>query len=387
MAQANKETFWRFENNASNNSEATLYIYGDIVTYDLRNWNWPDDVVPNKFKDELKALGDVKLIHVRINSNGGSVFAAYAIMNLLKTHSAKIITYNDGIAASAATIIAMAGDKIVTALGSVWMVHLPSTYAYGNAHDLSKAVNVLNTITQSMIDIYHDKTGIERVELEKMLNDDTWMTGSQALEKGFVDEIAGQEVIAYLSDDRKAAFFNSVSINLDKVPSKDVLVAMLPIKSQTMPDAGQDKEEENTMTLADLKAKHPEVYEAAVNEGKAQSNQGVEGATKEALANARNEGIKAGVEAERNRMKAIDEIAMPGTEALTNRAKYETHITAEQYAVAIVKAQKEKGANYLNALQADVAELDDVPAAGAPQTDETEETALLAYLASQAKKY
>ena len=115
-----KQEFWRFENSLNENKEATLHIYGDIMQHDMQHWNFPDDVVPHRFIKELNALDDVSTIHVRINSNGGSVFGAYAIMNLLKSHSAEIITYNDGIAASAATLIAMAGDKIVSALDSVY---------------------------------------------------------------------------------------------------------------------------------------------------------------------------------------------------------------------------------------------------------------------------
>ena len=149
--------FWEFTNSTSTGStnEATLYIYGDIMMYDMEWWNWPDDVIPHRFKDELKALGDVNTIHVRINSNGGSVFGAYAIMNLLKTHKATIITYIDGIAASAATLIAMAGDKVVAGLGSIMMIHLPSTSVHGNAEELQKAIEILSTITDSMVDVYH----------------------------------------------------------------------------------------------------------------------------------------------------------------------------------------------------------------------------------------
>jgi ATP-dependent Clp protease protease subunit len=113
----------------------------------MGNWNFPDDVVPNKFKDELNDLGDVSTINVRINSGGGSVFAAYAIMNLLKAHKARIIVHIDGIAASAATLIAMAGDKIISALGSVFMVHLPSTWAWGNSNEIQKTIDALTRLS------------------------------------------------------------------------------------------------------------------------------------------------------------------------------------------------------------------------------------------------
>ena len=222
--------FWKFQNSAYGSSEATLYIYGDIVTYDLGDWNWPDDVVPSKFKNELNALGNVGTIHVRINSGGGSVFGAYAIMNLLKSHKARIITYNDGLVSSAATFIAMAGDKIVSALASVWMVHLPSVIVRDSrldVNDLEKLKSRLITVGGNMVDIYHARTGISKVALEKMMQDETWMTGAEAKEKGFVDEVTDMEVAASLSTDAKSATFNGLDVSLESVANKSALVALL----------------------------------------------------------------------------------------------------------------------------------------------------------------
>jgi len=376
--------FWEFKNSIdpAYANEATLYIYGDIVTYDLGSWNFPDDVVPYKFKDELNALEDVNTIHVRINSNGGSVFAAYAIMNLLKSHKAEIITYIDGIAASAATLIAMAGNKIVAAIGSVMMIHLPSTGVWGNANDLQKAIDVLNTITESMVDVYHSKTGIDKAVLRNLLNNDDWMTGAQALEKGFVDEVADLEVVAYLGEDKKTAFFNGVQISLENVRNKDVLMAMLPSHPQNKPRIEtRNHKEAKDMTLGELKVNHPAIYDEALNLGLAQA----QGASSEAITTARNEGYTKGVTAERERMKAIDNIALPGMEAITNKAKYETGITAEAYAMEVIASQKQKGITFLSNAQADAAELDDIPTAGEQQNGETEEKELLAYAAEVAQ--
>ena len=133
----------------------------------------------------------------------------------------------------------------------------------------------------------------------------------------------------------------------------------------------------NVMTLAELKAKHPEIYQAALDEGKAQAP------SQEALEAARKEGAQA----ERERIKAIDEAALPGTENFANKAKYETLITAEKYAIEVLKAQKEKGISYMNAAKSDAAAIEDVPAAGAPFASDEDEAALLAHLAEEAKKY
>jgi ATP-dependent protease ClpP protease subunit len=371
--------FWRFENSADAESEGTLYIYGDIVIYDFGDWNYPDDVIPNKFKDELKALGDVKTIHVRINSYGGSVFAAYAIMNLLKSHKAQIIVHGDGIVASAATIIAMAGDKIKTAVGSVWMFHMPLLSLWGsyNRKDLKEMDKVLDTITQSMLDIYNARTGIEKDKLEEMLNRDEWLTGTQAVEKGFVDEVTDWSVAAHVSADKQTAIFNGLRMDISKVCNKDALLALLkpqpapnpegsggPLipkpSADVIPQAANKKvpeQEENIVNLNDFKNKHPEIYKEAVNEGIAQ-----------------------GVKDERSRMQAIDSIALPGMDALTAKAKYETGITADALAVEIVKAQKAQGVNYVNNANDDAKELDKVPHSAPPQDNAEKERALLNHL-------
>jgi len=344
----------------------------------------PDDVIPNRFKNELRNLGDVDTIHVRINSNGGSVFGAYAIMNLLKSHKARIITYNDGIAASAATLIAMAGDKIVSALGALWMVHLPLTSATGNSNELKKTIEILDTITEGMADIYHARTGIDRDVIMQMLHDETYMSSKEALEKGFVDEVTELEVVAYLNEDKTTAFFNNLAVSMRDVRNKDAFVALMPSQPRQKPPKPQNiqssnpQKEEKVMNLAELKAKHPEIYQAAVQEGIDQS------LSSEAITTAKNQSYAEGVAAERERIKEIDAMALPGTEKLTNQAKYETGITAEQYAVSLIKAQKEQGKEYLAQSKADAAELDDVQASGAPQGgDDEEAAALLAYAAER----
>jgi ATP-dependent protease ClpP protease subunit len=357
--------FWRFENSADNENsdEATLYIYGDIVTYDFGGWNFPDDVVPNKLKDELKALDGMKTIHVRINSNGGSVFAAYAIMNLLKAHKARIITYNDGIAASAATIIAMAGDKIVTALGSVWMIHMPSLTIAGSygADELVRMTGALNTIAQSMADIYRARTGIDEETLVSLMKEETWLTGPQAVEKGFADELAEEmDAVAYLSEDKRTAFFNGINLDLEGERGKKLL-AMLKVETRLAANNKlENKEsEERIMDLKDLQEKYPAVYEAAVREG--------------ALA-------------ERNRIKEIDGMALPGLDELTARAKFETGVSAGELAVEMIKAQKQKGAQHFQAALADAKPLDGVPAASAPAAGGLEEEkALLEYAKARAQ--
>ena len=374
MSNLGNKPFWEFKNSADAPNEATLYIYGDIVTYDLGYWNWPDDVVPNKFRKELAALEEsVNTIHVRINSSGGSVFAAYAIMNLLKSHKARIISYNDGICASAGTFIALAGDRIVSALGSVWMYHLPEVSPRGslNRNALQKLGEILVTIEATMLDIYESRTGLPRAELEKLINEDTWLSGKEAHEKGLVDEVTDMKVDAYLNADNQSAFFNGLTVSLDLLRNKDSLVAMLsskapmPQNSQPTPPASlsppNNEQEETVMNLTDFKEKHSDIYAAAVNEG-----------------------IEQGTAAERARIQAIDDMALPGMEALTSKAKFESGITAGEFAVELIKAQKKKGESFLNDVKADADEVDDIPANPQPDGNQEEE-ALLAHAAEHAK--
>jgi ATP-dependent protease ClpP protease subunit len=364
-----EKAFWQFKNSANAQGEATLYIYGDIVTYDMGDWNFPDDVVPNKFRNELKALGDVRTLHVRINSGGGSVFAAYAIMNLLKSHPAGVWVYNDGIAASAATVIAMAGDRIFTALGSVWMVHLPAMSLRGvyDAKALAKTQEALGVIQESMLEIYSERTGLPKGELETMMEAETWLTGTQAVELGLADEVVGAEAVACLSMDKRTAFFNGLAVGMDALANGERLMELLPLgqgtgNSEAAPGVAAQKKEENRMDVQALKEQYPEVYNAVWADG-----------------------AQDGAGQERARMREIDALALPGMEGLVNRAKYETGATAAELAVDLIKAQKQQGERYLRQAQADAAPLETVAPAAPPDQGE-EARAMLEYVKAQAEK-
>lgn len=194
---------------------AEILIYGDISTYESF---WDDSAItPQKFNDELKALGDdVDEITVRINSNGGSVFAGVAIHSMLKRHKAKITVYIDGIAASIASVIAMAGDEIIMPNGSMLMIHNPWTFGFGNAKDFRKLADDLDEIGGSMMDIYVARTGIDREELAQLLEDETWMSATTAVEKGFATRLEedSQPIAASLRDGK--AVINGVEMDLSK---------------------------------------------------------------------------------------------------------------------------------------------------------------------------
>jgi len=171
-----------------NNKTATT---AEIVIYsEIGESFWFDSLSAKDFSEELKKLPDtITQIDVRLNSPGGDVFDGIAIYNRLKQHKAKIVVHIDGLAASIASIIALAGDEIVMGEGSLMMIHLPWTMTAGNALELEDVINRLDDVTEQLIGIYQRKTRIDRAELRAMMTKETWFDAKQALENKFVDRI------------------------------------------------------------------------------------------------------------------------------------------------------------------------------------------------------
>jgi len=166
------------------NREASIIIYGDITS-----WEWLDsDVSSYTLSKEIEGL-DVDVINVYINSYGGEVAEGLAIYNNLKRHKAKIKTYDDGFACSAASIIFMAGDERIMSNSSLLLIHNAWTYASGNANQLRKEADDLDVITQASINAYLNHVNITEDELKAMLDKESWIEPSKALEMGFATSI------------------------------------------------------------------------------------------------------------------------------------------------------------------------------------------------------
>lgn len=205
--------FWQFKNDVGAD-EAELVIYGVLAE---ETW-FGDEVTPKMFSDELLALGNVSKIKVRLNSPGGDLFAGTTIHNMLRDHSANVTAYIDGLAASAASIVAMAADTVVMPPSAMMMIHNPATIAWGDAREMRATAEVLDKVRDSMIEAYQEKTGIERSQIINMLNSETWMSAKEAVELGFADEIDSQtEVTASLKG--KMMIINGLGFDLDKYPS------------------------------------------------------------------------------------------------------------------------------------------------------------------------
>ena len=183
--------FWAWNNQAGNEGqpERVLELYGTIAE---ESW-FDDEVTPKMFRDELFAgCGDVT---VWINSPGGDCVAASQIYTMLMDYKGDVTVKIDGLAASAASVIAMAGTRVLMAPTALLMIHNPATMAYGDHEDMQKAIELLDEVKESIINAYEIKTGLSRAKLSHLMDQETWMNANKAIELGFVDGILADEKI------------------------------------------------------------------------------------------------------------------------------------------------------------------------------------------------
>ena len=181
-----KRKFWNWiknEDESVPDMERTLFLNGMISD---ETW-YGDEVTPQLFKDELNA-GNGN-ITVWINSPGGDVFAAAQIYNMLRDYKGSVTVKIDGIAASAASVIAMAGDTVCVSPVAMMMIHNPATMAMGETRDMQKAIAMLDEVKESIINAYEIKTGMSRAKLSHLMDAETWMDAHTAIDMGFADEI------------------------------------------------------------------------------------------------------------------------------------------------------------------------------------------------------
>ena len=205
-------------------SSADLYFYGDIVSIaynpeDFWNSGSPEDMAPQNVADFLNELSGMTDVNIHINSGGGDVFAGIAIYNILKNNSAQITTYVEGLAASAASIIALAGDIIVIPTSAQFMIHNPWTYAMGDANDFRKTADLLDQIALSLVNVYMDNAqeGITEKQIRQMMDDETWMTGEQAA-KYFMIEV---DETAPIAANAKSDYFSNYKHVPESITNKD----------------------------------------------------------------------------------------------------------------------------------------------------------------------
>nr|DAS38546.1 MAG TPA: Putative ATP dependent Clp protease [Caudoviricetes sp.] len=333
--------FWNVMRNDEEKS-AELILYGSIG----HDEDW-DDISDKAFKQDIENLGDVENITLHINSPGGSVFSAVAIANTLKNHKAKVVANIDGLAASAATIITSACDVVRMPKNALFMIHNPITFAYGNNQDMEKTLDMLNKVKNSIIETYLYKTNTDKETLSRQLmNDETWMDAETAKEYGFIDEILDEEIEKEFVENK--LIINNMAFDISKFKifkaektnkSQDITPLNITINStgnaeniadeiKNILNSGNNKKEEEKMTLEELKNKFPELYGQVFNEGK-----------------------EAGISKENERMKAIDEMKISNYPDLVENAKYTEKIEANELAMKILKKQNEEKAEKLKGLK------------------------------------
>lgn len=330
--------FWNF---LDNGDTAELQLFGTIRSEE--NW-WDDDCVTYRdFIDELNGLGDKKSINVMINSNGGDVFAANAIYSALVMNKAAITGTVIGICASAATIVLMACDSRRIAKNAILMAHNPSITLWGSyqADDLLKLAEVTNQVKKSIMSAYMERLDKTEDEISQLMDEESWYVGQEAVDAGFCDGIIE-------ADFQDSAFSNNFMMDGDSYTFKNYIEKFVPddirkkvqslsglpqVKIRGFSGAirqtpkGDAKMKEDNMTMpvisdvAGLKEAYPQLCAQIVDDA---------------------------VFAEKERLKAIDEIANGIPEEMLIKAKYEEPMSAADLALAQLKANNAAGAKFVN---------------------------------------
>lgn len=249
--------FWNWVRDPDN--ERTLYLNGPIAE---ETW-WGDEITPQMFKDELlSGSGDIT---VWINSPGGDVFAAAQIYNMLMEYKGNVNIKIDGVAASAASVIAMAGGEVHMSPVSMLMIHNPATIAIGDSVEMVRAKELLDEVKESIINAYELKTGLPRLKLARLMDAETWMNAHKAVDLGFADGIlyaddeepAPDNAVEALIFSRMAVT-NSLLSKFPKAAAPAVAATAAP-PAETEPLSGQPPDEgDEGNTAPDSAGNEPE---------------------------------------------------------------------------------------------------------------------------------
>lgn len=248
--------FWNFK--GSGDKRAELLLYGDISD---SSW-YGDEVTPKQFKADLDALGDVKELDIYINSGGGDVFAGITIYNILKRHEAHKTVYVDGLAASIASVIAMAGDRIVMPENAMMMIHNAWTFAMGNRVKLRKIADEMEKIDGMIAGTYATRSSKTDMDFPALMDAETWFTAEEALDAGLADEVEESKKLAASID---GGFLNMNGQKFDlsryKTIPKGIAPAEPPEGGNLEPDNGGESQPaaDNQIALEDQRRKFNQI--------------------------------------------------------------------------------------------------------------------------------
>ena len=375
--------FWNVASVGEDEGEITLY--GDVMSRQPVDW-WTGEpepglyITPEGFMEDLATVKDKARITVKLNSCGGDLYTGIAIHNALKALSGEVNVVVEGIAASAASVIMCAGDTVTVYPGSLVMIHGVSVVLWDavNIQDMKQLMKGMDASERAVAEIYNAKTGIEADTLRSMMTKETWLTGREALEKGFADVLKedAAEPEMSMSKDKKFLFVNGIKHNIEglrNVPG--TIPAQKSAKPAARPEANNrptNKAAKNEggnphMTLEEMRAAHPELVAQIENDARnaAQTQASADAAT-----------------AERQRIEAIDSIAASiPNQQLVHDAKYgENPCTAQELCFRVMQESAKSGQNFLNNFKADgaasgAADVGAAPNGGAPVNQQEQDAA------------
>ena len=329
-----------------------LSIRGPIISTDdqwIYDWFGIDATSPRKVQEQLHQAENED-VEMDINSGGGSVFAASEIYALLKAHPGKVTGNILGIAASAASVIAMASDDLRMAPTGQMMIHNASMGTQGDYRDMNHTSNFLQNVNQTIANAYQIKSGKPYDELLAMMDQETWLTPQQAKEHQLIDQIMfsdqAPQVVASVGTGMIPPEVIEKLRNELKVGSGSPSNAITHVAPPVTELEPKNHEEETPLkiTYEDLQNNHPDLFNQI-----------------------KQEGYQSGIDAENTRIKEIENLQLPGNEELVNQAKFETKASVNELAVQIIMAEKQRGQNFLQNRQEDAESLNQFKGGTAPE--------------------
>lgn len=356
--------------------EAEIVMYGEIVESRPRSW-WSGEEIPgdyivgSEFLDDLKEIEGASKITIRINSVGGNAYTSIMIHNRLREMKGKVTAIVDGVAMSGGSLIMCAADTVQVNPSSMIMIHkcLSFLYGYYNSEELEKAITSNNSVDKAQAAIYRRKTGISEEDVLALMGEETYMTGEEAVSKGFADELLDTEglEIAASADCRtvyvngKATKFGMPFMNLpDSIPTVKAAEDAVEINKNQPAQTGSNKGGKTmARTLEELRAENPELANSLMAEAQAAAS-------------------AESVTAERQRMQEIDEISALYSAEMVHEAKYGANpCSAQELAFRAAQEAAKKGGTFVSGMNADAqaSNTDDVSALpgaddGTPKSEE-----------------
>ena len=329
-----------------------LQLYGEVCQKRGKDW-WTGELDNGNFicedevLEEIKKCEGKKNLIMRINSPGGDFYTGIAIYNRIKQLNCNKTAYIDGIAASAASIIAMAADKLVIPAGASMMIHEVKSFMYGYLDELAidRAQRMLNTCNDQAAEIYSAKTGKSTKEVRKAMQKETWLTGRKAVEEGWADEVLEGDdnaVACLMSSDKKTLMVNGLAFdvsgfgNMPKFPVMSVAHGnfdyrnIMPVNSAMPKNPKMEEGKMEIKNCEDLRKTYPDLVNQAIEEAKA-------------------EAVKNAVIAERKRIQEITEIQnqLADSELVKNAMFGDSGMTAQELAYQDVKNRNAAGNDFL----------------------------------------